>query len=1040
MTESLMRIFTMKTAVCIMSACILLSSLISADPPDTGYIRVYIFSEGRPVRGVSVRIAGTSETSNANGVAVLRAEPGKHSFMVWPSGKQPSEFSVSVTAGAVTEVIVTLKAQGAAPDVEIEAPEDRGREVEKEEGPSGILSGTVTDAEQNRPVAGAKIYIAGLLEEASTDDSGVFSISIPAGKHTVSIIHPEYVTETVKNLEIKSESTKNISVSMDPSSVMLSTVDIIVPKLAVTEKFTIEQEALSTVDLIGADDFARSGDSDAADALKRATGLTVVGGRFVYVRGMGERYSSSLMNGATLPSPEPERRVVPLNLFPVAVIEKIIIQKTYTPDMPGEFGGGAVQLETKGMADEFFISVSASLGYSSLTTDLMGYTYDGGGFHDTVGIDDGTRGMPDSLKKAVDNKPLYLGNYDKDELERFGESLQNVWSAERENIPMNRGLSFSAGNRFEIGGKPAGFLFGFTYGNSWETREMVYRDFAGGGSYNEIVDYEIDSTVNTIDAGAVFTAACELSDEENIELTTLLVRTTKDSASVTEGFYEANNTDVLITKLHWLEQQLFSNTVQGKHTLPGTSDTEFEWNYTRSIASRYEPDKRQTMYEYEESEDDWYLSDRTAGNMRTFNELKDHNFDVDWAFTFPVEIYNTREMDIKVGMNSVFRNRHSAINRFRFFHKDGASVDPDVMRLDPENIFTPENIAGIGETGFLFEEHSVGTDDYTATHEIRAPYFRLDIPITGTFNFSGGMRIETSQQVVETFELSSPTKTPVSAELVTKDRLPALNFTWGLVQDIKGNDIMNLRFGYSRTLSRPDFRELSEAPYETVVGGRMIKGNSELERALIDNFDVRWELYLSADENLSVALFYKELTNPIEVTILSGSNSFVTYHNAAGATNIGLECEYRKNLSCITERLKDLYLGGNVAVIRSSVDVGDEAGVVTEEERPLQGQSPYVINISLSYENPESNLAATLLYNVYGKRIAAIGTYGLPDVYEQPFNQVDFVASWEFLEDWKVKAKIKNILEEDMVLKQGDYVKESYQKGMGISIGLSAAF
>ncbi len=1034
--------------------CILMAvSVHSAHCSDnrTGIVRVYVFNEkGRPLRGTGVMSLGRMYYSDNMGLIRFILPEGEYVLPVRVAGKTVMRIKTVVVGSEVTEVILTVDGSGRI-SADIESPDasrigSSENPMKKRESDSRI-AGVVLDRKNGKPIRDARVFIKGVPGSATSGEDGTFSMAVPSGTYTVSVIHPDFSTETEKNIKAPGDGTAHVRIEMKESSVELESFNVIGYRIegGVAAVINERKAAREVIDIIGAEQMSKSGDSDAASALKRATGLTVVGGRFVYVRGMGERYSCTLLNGSSLPSPEPEKRVVPLDIFPVSVIESMSIQKSFSPDKPAEFGGGVVSLKTKGMPEEFVLTGSISMGYHEGSNLTEGLRVEGAGLSDYTGFDDGTRALPGIVAAAEAEAPLDTSHYTEDELEKFGEAMRNVWSPREKAIPLNISMGTTIGDKYTAGDNAFGFLFGFVYGSNFTTKDKIYRSFSGGTVYNTTIDYNMLSTVHTIDLGSIADLAAEIGEHNEFKLTTLLVRTTTDTAKRYEGYYEAADEDVIVTETQWLEQQLFSSSLKGRHELPW-KDVIVDWNYTLSTASRYEPDRRSTMYEWESSDMTWRISDRAEGNMIIYSELNDRNQDIGVNTTVPFKVKNGAA-EFKTGLNSVFKTRKSGSMRFKFHHTGTLTHDDDILQMTPEEIFIPEYI-GASDDGFSFREHTVGTDDYTADQFIRSVYATIDIPVHEDVQINGGLRREHSYQHVETFQLSSPTLVPIVADLETKDLLPAFNLIW----DYRKN--MKLRFGYGKTLSRPDFRELSEAPFETVVGGRQIIGNPDLDRCLIDNYDFRWEWYFSENESFSAGAFYKNLANPIEVVISGGSNSIITYRNAELARIFGVECEFRKTFEFETaggESFDDFYMSGNISIISSDVKLGDNILATTESERPLQGQSPYVVNLTLGYDNPDSKTSAALLYNVFGPRIVAIGIYGLKDVYEQPFHQLDFVVSWyikiteegEFIPKatpWKFKFKIKNILDQNVVYMQGDWLKESYRKGRSYTFGLSAKF
>jgi len=1010
---------------------------------DTGSVHCYVFENGSPLPGAVVRIDGKKEMTGPNGAGRFRLPPGPYDLVVEVEGLASAKAVVPVVEGEVTEVIVTMAPPGKKPTVNIESPAQAPSKQDEEVVTGlekGTLSGKVLDMENNRPVSDAGIYVRGSDARAVTAADGSFSLRLPAGNYSLSVIHPDYSTQTVEDIKVRPEEETGLTIEITPSAFELEEYTVTAPKIegGVASLSEERQESANVTDVIGAEQMSKSGDSNAAAALRRVTGLTVLGGRYVYVRGMGERYSSSLLNDSTLPSPEPERRVVPLDIFPAEVIESVVIQKTYSPDLPAGFGGGAVKIRTRGMPEKLMGTASVSIGYNGRTSFREGHMYEGGDL-DWLGFDDGTRELPGKVEDASDDQLLLPRDafsnrgYTEEELEEFGEAMPNVWTAEKQEAPMNYGFSANVGNRYMLWENPAGFLFAITYDNSWQRYEKEKNIYVTGreGELALRHSYDFDTLTHHIVLGGIFDTSVEFSENHRLQSTSLLIRTTEDMARVYEGWNSDAGTDIRVTRLRWVEQMLASEQLSGNHVFPSLYDLRLDWSYTYSLATRYEPNRRETRYDYSEKSDTWYLSDRPEGNSRLYSDLEDNNHDVSFKLTLPFDVWSGATAEAHVGANIVRRERTVDTRRFKFQHHGPASHNQNVLSQPADDIFSPPNI---GPEGFQFEEITRATDNYTANQDIDAVYVSIDMPLTDTIELSGGVRQEYSFQTVETFKLFSPNSDPIVSELETEDLLPALALTWRFRKD------MLIRGAYAQTVNRPDFRELSPATFNDVVGGREISGNPDLQRALITHYDLRWEWYPTPDQNLSVGFFYKEFEDPIEAVIVPSTNPALSYWNAPGAYNLGGEVEFRNHFGFIDPLLMDLYLGGNFAYIESQVDLGEGGGVATSEERPLEGQSPYVLNLILGYDNPDLGTSVAVLYNIIGERIVEVGSQSAPDVYEEPYNQLDFVASQTLGSGFSLKFKAKNILDREVEYTQGDEVTETFYKGQDYSISLKWSY
>ena len=1021
----------------------------TADPAaEEGTIHGVVFGpdEGLPLEGVAVSVDGESMAqTNRDGGFEVAAPAGERSVRLQtPRGGVEIE-GVRVVAGQTTEVVVEVRADGES-DIDIEAPgasTGGGEPAEPEERAApeaepGVLQGTVTSLESGEPVEGAQVIVRGASSEAETDANGVFRLELPAGDHDISVIHADFSTGSKEGLKVPAGGEGRASFELTPAAVRLNAYTVTIPKIeggtiALTEQ---KKESAAATEVIGAEQFAKSGDSTAAGALKRVTGLTVVGGKYVYVRGLGSRYASTLLNGATLPSPEPEKRVVPLDLFPTSMLESVTIQKTYTPEMPGNFGGGVVRMKTRSYPEEFTFSAGLSLSGDTATTFQRGLTYDGGRL-DWLGVSDGTRALPADVAAKTDGVALTkkdrfgTGNFTGEELEEIGEALPNRWNTEQRSVMPNLGGSVEVGDSFDLNGTTAGFLASLSYDFSHDTDEFTETSYVNSdeGTRQEN-QYDFRETTDNVVASGIVSGGLEFPGGDTIKLTSLLNRVTDDETRRYEGYYSDHDGQIQVSRLRFLERQMMFHQLRGEHTVEEWNDLEVDWQYVYSQARRNEPDRRQYRYDYEDSVGGFALTDRPSSNSRLWSELVDHNHDGGVSASLPFGVWNDLEASAKVGIDAVRKDREVDTRRFKFFSSSGSA---DVFDEEPEEIFAEENI---GEDSiFTLKEITRDSDNYRGTQTLLAGYAMAEVPIVEGLRVNGGARVEYSNQRVETFALFGDAENV--GQLQKTDVLPALNVTWAFAEE------MQLRGAASRTVNRPSFRELSNSRFSNVVGGREFQGNPDLDRAQITHVDTRWEWYPGRGESVSVGAFAKDFNNPIELTYQSGATPVISPSNVEGATNLGVEIQGRTGLDFLGGAMRDFEVAGNVSLIRSQINIdpdSEKAEILTDTERPLQGQSPYVINAQLGYDNVDRRLNVTLLYNVYGPRISEVGVYGIPNVVEQPFHTLDLTLSKKFESGLKFSAKAKNILNLAHRYTQGGKPTHVEYEGRAFSLGLSYAY
>ncbi|MEO8671165.1 MAG: outer membrane beta-barrel protein [Tahibacter sp.] len=795
---------------------------------------------------------------------------------------------------------------------------------------------------------------------------------------------------------------------------------------------------------LGAEQIARTGDSDVATTLKRVAGLTLVDGHFVYVRGLGERYSSVTLNGAQIPSPDPTRRVVPLDLFPTDLLDGVVIQKAYTPDMPGEFGGGTVQLRTRDIPSGYVAKLSGTVGYQQDATFHDGLTYHGGA-HDWTGHDDGTRGVPGSLAAATaggtvlrPQSPFNPNGATPADLERYGEDLaKGGFATESESLDPESGLSGAIGNRFDLGETSKfGFLAAARYNQAWHHNDEVRRTFQASNAGLELADdLAIDDTRRNVDFSAFLNLGFQLNPQHRFSATSVLLRQTEDRTKVSTG--NQDDTEGRTTELRWTENQLFAQQLNGAHLFPSAHDLALDWQYTWARATREEPDTRRYRYDVDPNDDTLTFSQRSDSNLISYATLDDHQRDLNLKAKLPFDFADGSTVDLSAGVDRVTRDRNAAIRSFTFNAAGPEARDPALLPLPIDQIL---NAAHIGPNGFVLTETTLPTDNYFANQTLTAAFVGVDANIAGKYRFALGARREKNDQDVTTFSLSNPDAPPVVARDDASQVLPAAAFTWAY------SEMAQLRASFSKTLSRADFRELSPAPYLDPLLDVQVVGNPDLKTTHLKNYDLRWEYYFSPIESFSIGTFLKEFSDPIEKTRLPGSGTLLTLDNALSARNYGIELDVSKGLEFVSDwrgfrsihgDWANWYVGFNHARIHSSIHLDPlDAGFQTNLSRPMQGQSPYVTNLQIGHRKGDGSNEATLLYNISGRRIAAVGVAGQPDIYEEAFNQLDFQYRRDLDAAWSFKIRLRNLLDPNVHYTQGAGTTREYRKGRSILLSL----
>jgi len=1011
-------------------------------------IRVLVFEQGRPVPGLRVEIGEQAGQTDADGTWQGHVRPGNTRLAIYEHSMALAVMPLRVHAGEVAQYIVTLTGEQRRALVSVESSHAEGQQSLPQARPAaaaddgeGALLGRVVSTEDGSAVAGARIFVSGTPIEARTDEDGRFQFELPVGVYAVSVLHSEFATRTVDGVRIETDSETRRDFELPPAGLELAEYVVIEPYIAgsLSSVVAIRRESTAVTDVLSAEQISRAGDSDAGAALKRVTGLTLVDGQFVYVRGLGERYSSVRLNHSSLPSPDPTRRVLPMDLFPTDIISQIVIQKTADSSMPGEFGGGTVQLTTLGFPDEALFSIGVSTAYHSESTGQTGLSYPGGR-RDWTGYDDGTREVPPLLTERIADgaflRPSNVFNPDgvsPEELEAIGEELaeKSAYSVNEKSLPADRSLSVSAGNSFQVGQDSRwGFLSALRYSDQWRLSEETRNSFRFSNTGLQPKDEQIlQRTVRNIDLSAFLNAGLDLSDWTRLGFNLMLLRQSEDETRFSEGIQESQQLQRF--SLEWTENELFSRQIYGEHRIDRIG-LQIDWQHTDARAGREDPNSRTWRRDDDNDDGIFEFSRRADSNSQSWTTVDDDlsNWSLDLTQTLPD--FGPVRVTLRGGLDRIERSRESTIRTFSFV----GAIPGGSGSLGQEEILTPELI---GLRGLRLREGTTPTDNYTAEQSLDARYAMLEAGLFDRLSLVAGLRIEDNFQEVISNNLTDPTAPPTVGTIDESDELQSASVTWQFM------DSAQLRLGYSETLSRPDFREISPSPFIDPLIDLRTVGNPDLRVSSIENYDARIEYYFSEVDSVSLAWFSKDIVDPIErISSSGGSGTIITLQNALGATVKGWELDFYRGFGFVNEwgwldrirlgwlreiGLENYYAAANYADITSSVSIDPSASNSTNPDRALQGASPWVANVQVGYNSPSERFEWTLAYNNFGERISRAGTLGQPDIFEQPFGQLDFNFKYRFGDHWQLGLSIDNLLDPAVEFTQGDEITRRYKRG-----------
>jgi outer membrane receptor protein involved in Fe transport len=1009
-----------------------------------------------PVPGTRAEVDGQSAELNAEGRAVLDVPAGTHTvlFRVPRAGLPAApttepEWRVSVPdvpveANVPTTVRVGLSESGGFIRMDVSSPEpvtppqhmQEAHAKAAEENGVGRVRGSVLAAADDSAVEEARVYVRGAPVETVTNARGEFTLSLPAGTYQLWVIHPDFATQAITKVEVKAGSSVDAQAKLNPRAPGDEYL-ITAPHIegGIASMIAARRETTAVADVIGSEQMSRAGASSAAAALLRVTGLTIVDGKFVIVRGMGERYSSLLVNRLQVPSPDPARRVVPLDLFPAGILESVTVQKSYSPDMPGEFGGGVVQVTTKSYPEKFTLNTSLATGGNFKSVFLNRRTSEGGSW-DWAGVDDGTRALPDAFddeRGKIRLAGARGGGYSRDEIENFGRLLPNNYATSKQRTPPDIVASLSVGNKYRLRHADIGYVAAVGYKNEYLTiRDMVQRRLrtvtAGSGDSPIQDDARLDRYNRQVSLNGFLDWGVEFSKAHKLKFTSMLLRQTDD-----DTFYRTAVNDEQVrsrtTRLNWVERQVVSQQLGGSHSFSKLGDFRVDWRYAYAKARRDEPDRRD--YQYLSGGLDQPFELGQNGNERLFAKGNDESHEAQIDLTQPIKLWSALTGKIRAGGLVYDRARDSRVRRFSYNTSAAAFTLP--LALPIEQLLSPT-----GPAPSVFAETTFVNDSYDATMRIYAGYAMVEAPVHKKVDLMAGARLEQALLKVSTFDLFANGE-PRTARLPNLDVLPAATLTYRFIKDFQA------RAGYSRTLNRPDFRELSDSVYYDIEANAEIQGYPDLKRAQIDNVDARLEWYYTTDEVFSIGGFAKFFNDPIESVQVNGSSgALFSFRNADTAASYGLEVEGRKRFDFVSKKLDALFLASNLTLITSTVEVPRTGGEGTRS-RPMASQSPYVLNIQLGWDDSAeggTGTAASFLYNVYGKRLRTVAAdnLGLPDIYEQPFHSLDFVASQTLKRGFKLGMRVRNILNSRSRWTQGDVNVRDFRRGADGQINVSWSY
>jgi len=884
---------------------------------------------------------------------------------------------------------------------------------------TATIRGSLIDNNTKEPLPAATIQITGVPGGDITtvaELDGTYAIKLPPGTFTIVFSTPEYVAAT-RTFTVVDQQTAELSINLDPvpTNAGEETIEIVgtIDSRKESAVLAVRRAASTVSDGVSSQEIARTPDSNAGDAMKRVVAVTVTDGKYVALRGLEGRYVTALLNGVLLPSPEPDRNAVPLDLFPTNLLSTMTVMKSYSPDLPGQFGGGTLSIDTSSFPTSFEMKLGVSTSANTISTGQAGLSNaNARGFSSFLGFDGGDRALPAAIPR---NRPVR--GMTAAETEAVGEAMPNVWTPEGETVSPNLGLTAMVGDTLKVGGKRVGYL-----GSAMLKRSFTVRDGQSGRvalvdgqlTQTEALDYAVGTAEATV--GALANVGIDLSPNDEISVLGLYTHVGEDTSSTANGYSETDGSDIATSRLSFVERSLGFAQLQGKHHLSRARRLELRWQGNVATTSRHELDSRDLIYTVDATSGQRQYKDQPGSGQHFWQVLDDLSGGGGADLQMKVG-----RAQLRAGTMAQLSTRALGGRRFRYKY---VGSDPMVRGLDGEDMFGDQNVG----PEFQLEEGTLEEDAYQASLDTYAAYAMAEVELHEKLRVIAGARYERASQ-----EMSNGSRYAVGGlerDIARSDDdvLPAVNAVYSPRPD------MNVRAAYSYTLTRPRFRELAPFLFFDYIRRRSISGNPELETTHIHNADVRWEWFPGDDEVFAISAFYKRFVDPIE-QVLSNAKTDATFLNAKGGNLVGAELEARTSLARVAPELRRFKVGTNLAVMRSRVELDQSQMLLTHRKRPLYGQAPFVVNLNIGWAHPQV-ADINVLYNVVGPRITDVGIEGLPDTFDQPVHRLDLVAARALSKDLKLKLSVANLLNQRVRVEQESVVVNSYAPGVSFSLGL----
>ena len=993
---------------------------------------IYAFQDGKPASGLTAVLDGEARAEiGADGSVMFDLPAGSHSVVFSDQGTPVQTIRFNSAKGQYVDINVALK-PGAEAQVSVEPYFGAETAVETAKAPKGSLGGRITN--NGVPLAGATITVRGTGATATTDANGRYSLELPRGVYELEINHDGFAAPMAEDVRVVSGVSRNENIRLGGST--SSSQDASLEEIVVTAKLQpnafeeSERFAVNVIDTIGIEELARFGDTDVAASVVRVPSVTIQDDKYVFIRGLGGRYITTTLNGSTLPSTDPSKRTVPLDLFPTNMVSQLDVKKTFVASMPGESTGGNLVINTRSFPLERAGKVSFSLGYvPGLTGDDVAADPSRSDT-DFLGWDGGSRDVPaavPSIAEVLKYDDEYSQNVETELRQIGGLLLKDDLDLDTTTATPKVSLGLNYGDVFDFDGNEFGYFAAGNYRNGWSQKDSGVSRTYTAGSGEVFDDFTFEEATNNIDASALLALGLNMGSN-TYQSNSLVSRVTESKTRVSQGLDGDSNFQSYRYTIDWIERQFLSQQFSGEHVIGDSGKLVADWQVTGSQARRYAPDRREVRFDLREGDGVYNL--QVPNLLRRYDDLVDNNVDVSSDIEYSFDPNRFGSSKIQFGVQVIRRERDADSESYGYDGGLQSGVDDNAPNLLVSEVLTVDNITGDSGTGFAFQDKTLPSDSYEADMDLDSVYLSYDLMFLDSYQIVVGGRYEDYTQTTDTFELAGD-QDAASSLLDEGTFLPSFSFNWFVSED------QQLRFAVSKTVSRPDFKETSNAVFYDKEFDFRVRGNPNLKLSEVVNVDLRWERYFSDTESLSVALFYKDLKDPIERVVQPASGTAGnsrTFSNADSAELYGIELDLRKDFSFDERYDRTFFIAFNGSYIDSEVTL------TTGEKRKLQGQPDYTLNVVLGYDDLPTRQQLTLLLNQSGDNIVDVGVSGRPDVIEEPRLALDVNYKFDVTADFALKAKVKNLLDSEVEFTQGGKVFQSYDKGMELEAGFDWNF